>query len=1267
MDPSEQCPEPGAWKTFLDGELLDEASADLTAHLEECEACQQTLERLAAGKETWEGTAKQLAEADANVDKLESSGHLRDVLDDLKQGVEIDSRTASITPESLTFLAESDEEDSIGRLGSYEVLEIVGAGGMGIVMRAWDPSLRRIVAIKVLASHLANSAAARRRFVREAQAAAAVSHDHVVAIHAVEADHEPPYLVMQYIEGKTLQQRLDGAGPLHVREVLRIGQQTALGLSAAHQQGIVHRDIKPANILLENGVERVRITDFGLARAIDDASMTQSGVVAGTPLFMAPEQAQGIQLDHRADLFSLGSVFYVMCTGRPPFRSSTMIGVIRRVCDDSPRPIREINPDVPDWLCVIIDRLLAKEPQNRYASAEEVAELLGNCLAHVQQPTIVPLPIELSIPAPIEVDAVEQSETLTTASDLAAPVVATDSSEATQETTTSPSDEPAPQLVPVTPAGIRREVFWPATLMITAGVANILASGGTLLYLIDHLYVGVVHQVPSRLLSLLPQAIIIYGALRMLRLQSRVWGIVAAIVCLVAGPCFPLSWPASIWALAVLMRPHVQREFVRVANEKRQTDDVSLPDDQFIPGESRPISSFGQNLARTLLLLEASVAGVLVSFGGMIVFRYLGPEWIPPRFFIAVTGLVIVCAAYVGLALYRYGFESCVEDLRQSRWALFRRKLSSPGLWVGTLAGLLPCLAIMCDINATTYNDFLSGSVVPLTLIGAVLLIVGAVLNLNRAQADRHAGKTVDHPAFAILEWPTPMLAILWTAFVAWSDFQGTVGYGRFQLDDHNSSVSLFSDDSAIQLTKRGGWTKLRIPEGKYRWTVSDAGINNDHSASGTIEIESPRTSVVDAAVNGDSALRRSEGYWRCVSTDSVLNARIAKDRRWARPPAWLAIDEQFILTWDASSKLIGNWSLTRNATKSPKTLTIGDILTGDLLAEGQWAVSQKQLLLRLHPPRETTLPYLTSIHSKPRDGNLIEWRFEKLSGPPAWLDPNLAAESGDESVEHGRDTGSDQPTKSSSGNSDLEGRWLLDSVQIGATSVLPEDTDGELIFAGDWQLSVNPDGRITKSVVTTRTDTSPKRIRIETQTEEGKIVLQGVYRVDDQSHQFRSLQLYLLQPGFANFSRDTKPDAKPLTLAEMEEYVQLTIESLTDRCFDETPVNGALLMRGRMSSEPLVPSGLPPNIVGKVLDIRQSDQNGRTLVEISVGADDGLEGGDILTVDRVHDSEFDSVYVGKIRLELVTTDRSVGSLVERQNGITVEKDDRVTSKPFLY
>ena len=137
--------------------------------------------------------------------------------------------------------------------------------------------------------------------------------------------------------------------------------QMADGLAAAHAQGLVHRDVKPANILLENGVERVKITDFGLARAIDDASLTHSGYVAGTPQYMAPEQARGEAVDHRADLFSLGSVLYAMCTGHSPFRADTTLAVLRRVCEDTPRPVSEVNPDIPDWLTEIIEKLHAKD------------------------------------------------------------------------------------------------------------------------------------------------------------------------------------------------------------------------------------------------------------------------------------------------------------------------------------------------------------------------------------------------------------------------------------------------------------------------------------------------------------------------------------------------------------------------------------------------------------------------------------------------------------------------------------------------------------------------------------------------------------------------------------------------------------------------------------------------------------------------------------------------------------------------------------------
>src|SRR5262249_28544362 len=290
---------------------------------------------------------------------------------------------------SLDFLSRSQKPDSLGRLAHYEVQEVIGRGGMGVVLRAFDEELHRVVAIKVMARQLAPNAAARKRFKREAQAVAAVIHDHIVTIHAVEEANGLPYLVMQYVAGLSLQQRLDRDGPLELQEILRIGMQTASGLAAAHAQGLVHRDIKPANILLENGVERVKITDFGLARAAADASLTQNGVVAGTPQYMSPEQADGKAIDPRTDLFSLGSVLYAMCTGRAPFRASGTLAVLKRVCEETPLPVRETNPGIPDWLVEIIDKLHAKGPAQRYQSAAEVAELLGRHLALVQHPSVV--------------------------------------------------------------------------------------------------------------------------------------------------------------------------------------------------------------------------------------------------------------------------------------------------------------------------------------------------------------------------------------------------------------------------------------------------------------------------------------------------------------------------------------------------------------------------------------------------------------------------------------------------------------------------------------------------------------------------------------------------------------------------------------------------------------------------------------------------------------------------------------------------------------
>src|SRR5262245_40281225 len=316
--------------------------------------------------------------------------------DPTRTALSADESAPATAVDLKSILTPTDKPGLIGKLDHYEVLDVVGAGGMGVVLKAFDPKLHRLVAIKLMAPHLAAHGSARKRFEREARAVAAVRNEHVVAIYAVEAEAATPYLVMEFVGGVSLQERLERRGPLEVKEVLRIGMQAARGLAAAHAIGVVHRDVKPANLLLENGVERVKITDFGLARTADDANLTRSGVITGTPNYMSPEQAAGVPVDSRSDLFSLGSVLYALCTGHPPFRAETPLAVLRRVADDTPRPVREINSDIPEWLDAIVRKLLAKKPADRFQTANEVADLLGQHLAHLQQPGAVPMPATVS-------------------------------------------------------------------------------------------------------------------------------------------------------------------------------------------------------------------------------------------------------------------------------------------------------------------------------------------------------------------------------------------------------------------------------------------------------------------------------------------------------------------------------------------------------------------------------------------------------------------------------------------------------------------------------------------------------------------------------------------------------------------------------------------------------------------------------------------------------------------------------------------------------
>jgi WD40 repeat protein/serine/threonine protein kinase len=276
------------------------------------------------------------------------------------------------------FLAPAQAPDEIGRLGPYRVLAVLGSGGMGVVFKAEDPQLQRLVALKAMLPSLAAGASARQRFLREARAAAAIKHDHIVAIYQVGQDRGAPFLAMEFLEGEPLDARLRREPPLPLGEVLRIGREAALGLAAAHGRGLIHRDIKPANLWLEAPNGRVKILDFGLARAGgDQAQLTQQVAIVGTPAFMAPEQARGETVDARCDLFSLGSVLYLLATGEMPFKGSDTIAAIMAVVTDEPGPPHEVNPWTPPELSDLVMRLLAKKPEDRPASAQAVADELA--------------------------------------------------------------------------------------------------------------------------------------------------------------------------------------------------------------------------------------------------------------------------------------------------------------------------------------------------------------------------------------------------------------------------------------------------------------------------------------------------------------------------------------------------------------------------------------------------------------------------------------------------------------------------------------------------------------------------------------------------------------------------------------------------------------------------------------------------------------------------------------------------------------------------
>jgi|GEM_PF-1055295 len=381
---------PEQFELLLHGEPNNRELHPLTQHLESCAECQQQLDAKAAEPQLWAKASKLISAPVGSNSTMNHAGKdLRTPKDPPSDEFEYDSVERLLDAPS--------HPEMMGRIGNYDIEREVGRGGMGIVFKAFDTELNRPLAIKVLAPWLARNGTARERFEREARAAAAVLHPNVVSIYGVNANHKTPYLVMPYVAGPSLQRLIDENGPLGEKDVVRMALQVSAGLAAAHAQGLVHRDIKPANILVEADVSRVLVTDFGLARAVDDASATQSGYFVGTPNYMSPEQALGQRVDARSDLFSLGSLIYFMSTGHMPFRAESPLCVLNRISHDEPTGVRQVNSDISKTLSDVIGRLLEKKPEHRFQTSSELHEVLEKYLAYLHQPDVSKPPVVASL------------------------------------------------------------------------------------------------------------------------------------------------------------------------------------------------------------------------------------------------------------------------------------------------------------------------------------------------------------------------------------------------------------------------------------------------------------------------------------------------------------------------------------------------------------------------------------------------------------------------------------------------------------------------------------------------------------------------------------------------------------------------------------------------------------------------------------------------------------------------------------------------------
>ncbi len=369
---AERCPTPAVLEAFASADLPDRERHGLEAHLLHCLECAEEVETMTRAQ-------LEVLIGDLPLSPALASGPnpaLERVM--LEAGEGIGHAGAIELDRILEVLDAPAADDALGTFAGYDILAIAGRGGMGVIFKARDRTLNRIVAMKVIVPRETGERST-AGFLEEARAVAALQHDHIVVIHHAGMAKDLPYLVMPYHTEGTLERRMvhrPGLGPMHVA---RVGLQLAQALAATHARGILHRDIKPSNVLLEDNGDRVRLADFGLARAqhlVVSPTARGDRCVAGTPQYMSPEQARGEAVDGRSDLFSLGAVMFEMAAGRPLFPGESSARVLSAAACCDHQPTRAVAPDVPPKLATIIDRLVAKRPDDRFQTAADVAAAL---------------------------------------------------------------------------------------------------------------------------------------------------------------------------------------------------------------------------------------------------------------------------------------------------------------------------------------------------------------------------------------------------------------------------------------------------------------------------------------------------------------------------------------------------------------------------------------------------------------------------------------------------------------------------------------------------------------------------------------------------------------------------------------------------------------------------------------------------------------------------------------------------------------------------